>query len=156
MHTGDDAVAVKASNFTGPAPDCCDIVVINLLAINNSSTAKVGTETVGAHMERISFKNVCAVRTVRLCAVDAYDNAAIRDVSWTNCYVHHLPTNWHNPFLIDIQAPLPANHSASMPPSRLPVDLNLNASPPPNKPEHAYGHAKTTTAPPFLKSPAIL
>ena len=66
FHTGDDAVAVKSTNYGCEPADCCDISVRGLLAINNSATAKIGTETMGAKMERISFENIIAVRTARL------------------------------------------------------------------------------------------
>jgi hypothetical protein len=107
MHTGDDAVAVKSSGYDEGAQDCCDISIQDPLAVNNSSTCKVGTETMAALMERIHFERICAVRTVRLAVIDAYDHAAISDVSWRDCYVDELPDSWHEPFLVDLRAPPP-------------------------------------------------
>ena len=108
FHTGDDAVAVKTSQKGDqPAADCTDITVRDLLAINNSATAKIGTETMGARMERIHFERITAVRTVRLIALDVYDVAAIRDVSWTDIYAHEIidEAGLTEPFVIDLFAP---------------------------------------------------
>ena len=97
FHTGDDAVAVKSTNYGSEPTDVADVTVRDLIAVNNSTTAKIGTETMASKMERIHFERICAVRTRRLVAIDAYDFAAISDVSWTDCHVHHIPGNWKDP-----------------------------------------------------------
>lgn len=105
FHTGDDAVAVKSTNYGGEPADCCDITVRDLLAINNSATAKIGTETMAGRMERIHFERITAVRTDRLVALDAYDHATISDVSWTDCDAHQWADLWTDAYLIHLFAP---------------------------------------------------
>jgi hypothetical protein len=110
MHTGDDAVAVKSCDHGDDLlRDVADITVTDLLAINNSSTAKIGTETCAAVMERICFRRIDAVRTARLCVIDAFDHAHIRDVLFEDCHVAHVDTNRKDGVatdrLIDVQAP---------------------------------------------------
>ena len=108
FHTGDDAVAVKTSQKGDkPTADCSDITVRDLLAINNSATAKIGTETMGGRMERIHFERVCAVRTVRLVALDVYDVAQIGDISWIDCHAHQIidEDGISEPFVVDLYAP---------------------------------------------------
>lgn len=114
-HTGDDAVAVKSTNYGGAVQNCSDITIDGLLAVNNSSTAKVGTETMAERMERISFRRVCAVRTTRLVALDAYDYATIGDISWEDCYVHQFDDVWVESFVVDLQAPEPRVAFRSIP-----------------------------------------
>jgi hypothetical protein len=109
MHTGDDAVAVKSCDHgDGRLRDVADITVTDLLAINNSTTAKIGTETCAAVMERIRFVRIDAVRTARLCAVDAFDYAHIRDIVFEDCHVHdldnHRPDGVATDRLIDLHA----------------------------------------------------
>lgn len=82
MHTGDDAVAVKSTDYGGETQDTEDITVTNLLAFNNSATAKVGTETRAARMENIRFEKILAVHTARLCVIDSFDEAVIKNVSY--------------------------------------------------------------------------
>lgn len=108
MHTGDDAVAVKSTNCGGNPANTHDIRVRNLIAINNSSTCKVGTETMAEEMDQIHFENVYAVRTNRLIVIDAYDVAHIHDVHFQDCHVHEMESDWYLPRLVDIQAPLKA------------------------------------------------
>ena len=108
MHTGDDAVAVK-SLPTGdlPAADVADITVTDLLAINNSSTAKIGTETMASVMERIRFERIDAVRTWRLIVIEAFDHAHVREVTFTDCHAHLLDGTWYPAHLIQLSAPAP-------------------------------------------------
>lgn len=113
MHTGDDAVAVKSSDRgDGPPPDVADITVTDLLAINNSTTAKIGTETCAAVMERIRFERIDAVRTARLCVIDAFDRAHVREVVFNDCRVHQLDTlradSVATGYVIELQAPAQA------------------------------------------------
>ncbi len=105
FHTGDDAVAVKSTNYSGEARSVSNVRIRDLLAINNSATAKIGTETMGAVMEEIHFENVDAVRTCRLCVVDAYDLALIRNCSFRECHVHELDGNWEEDGVVDIRMP---------------------------------------------------
>lgn len=109
MHTGDDAVAVKSSTRgTEPTSErVSDVLVSDLLAINNSTTCKVGTETWATVMERITFRRVEAVRTNRLCGIDALDESHVRDVTFEDCHVHHLDGTWREARLIDLYAPPP-------------------------------------------------
>ena len=65
FHTGDDIFAVKSTDYGIEPADCCDITVSRLLAINNSATAKIGTETLGARMGN-SLSDIFAVHTARL------------------------------------------------------------------------------------------
>ena len=125
MHTGDDAVAVKSTNYGGDAQDCHDIAVTDLLAINNSATAKVGTETMAARMYNISFTDVCAVNTCRLVGLDAFDYAQIENVSWTNCYVHHLDQSWEEAPLIGLNAPPVGKAFRSLPAQATARNLRL-------------------------------
>ncbi len=105
FHTGDDAVAVKTTNYRCEPGSVRNVKVRDLLAINNSATAKIGTETLGEVMEDIHFERVDAVRTCRLCVVDAYDVAAIRNCSFRECHVHELDGNWEDEGVIDIRMP---------------------------------------------------
>ena len=94
MHTGDDAVAVKScGDEDGWLGDVADITVTDLLAINNSATAKIGTETCAARMERIRFERIDAVRTARLCVIDGFDLAAISDVTFRDMHLNRLDTS---------------------------------------------------------------
>ena len=75
LYTGDDAVAVKSTNYGGEVRNCCDITVTDLLAINNSATAKVGTETMAEKMgtsissgRRDYYPSSGRNRCLRLCA----------------------------------------------------------------------------------------
>lgn len=108
MHTGDDAVAVKSTTYDGQATAVADVTVRDLLAINNSATAKIGTETVAGVMERIHFERIDAVRTNRLVVIDAFDHACIRDVSFVDCHLAHHDAGWYPGYLIDLRAPLKA------------------------------------------------
>lgn len=109
MHTGDDAVAVKSSLRGDDLPNnVADITVTDLLAINNSTTAKIGTETCAKVMERISFRRIDAVRTARLCGIDAFDEAHIHDVVFEDCHVHHLDDRRGDRRVIDLHAPAEA------------------------------------------------
>ncbi|GEM_PF-2216359 len=108
MHTGDDAVAVKSTNYGGNPANTHDILVRNLIAINNSSTCKVGTETMAEEMDQIYFEKVYAVRTNRLIVIDAYDVSHIHDIRFQDCHVHEMESDWYRPRLVDIQAPLKA------------------------------------------------
>jgi hypothetical protein len=113
MHTGDDDAAVKSCTWRRDMhpvreemlQEVKDITVSDLLAVNNSSTAKVGTETEAAVMENITFQRVDAVRTSRLCAIDAFDNSRIRNVRFEDCHVHHLDDAMMDRRLIDLNAP---------------------------------------------------
>ena len=115
FHTGDDAVAVKSTNYGGNVKDTEDIVVRDLVAINNSSTAKVGTETMAGTMRNIRFERVYAVRTARLVGLDAYDHAAISHVSYTDCHAYVISGDWHEPWLINIEAPAARQAFRSIP-----------------------------------------
>jgi hypothetical protein len=105
FHTGDDAVAVKATDYGGEARDCTDVRVTDLLAVNNSATAKIGTETRASRMADISFERVCAVRTARLVACDAFDEAAIENISWKDCYVYEQDDLWTESYIVHLNAP---------------------------------------------------
>lgn len=112
MHTGDDAVAVKScGEDDGLLGDVADIVVSDLLAINNSATAKIGTETCAARMERIRFERIDAVHTARLCVIDAFDLADIRDVVFEDIRLNRLdhsrPGSASDGRLIDLHASAP-------------------------------------------------
>jgi hypothetical protein len=115
MHTGDDAVAVKSCTWRRDMhlghqqmlQDVSDITVSDLLAVNNSTTAKIGTETDAAVMENISFIRIDAVRTGRLCGIDAFDNSLVRNVHFEDCHVHHLDDTMMDRRLIDLNAPAP-------------------------------------------------
>jgi polygalacturonase len=113
MHTGDDAVAVKSCTWRRDMhpgheqmlQDVSDITVSDLLAVNNSTTAKIGTETDAAVMENMTFQRIDAVRTARLCAIDAFDNSLVRNVRFEDCHVHHLDDAMMDRRLIDLHAP---------------------------------------------------
>jgi hypothetical protein len=125
FHTGDDAVAVKSTNYGGEAKDCCDIRVTDLIAVNNSSTAKIGTETMANRMERISFERIFAVRTTRLAALDAFDYAHLSDIRWTDCGVHFLDDDWVDAYLVDLQAPPETKAFRSIPAKATATKLRL-------------------------------
>lgn len=113
MHTGDDAVAIKSCTWRrdmhpgheAMLMDVSDITVTDLLAVNNSTTAKIGTETDAAVMENITFQRIDAVRTARLCGIDAFDNSLVRNVRFEDCHVHHLDDAMTDRRLIDLNAP---------------------------------------------------
>lgn len=113
MHTGDDAVAVKSCTWRRDMypgheqmlQDVKDITVSDLLAVNNSTTAKIGTETDSGIMENITFRRIDAVRTGRLCGIDAFDNACVRNVLFAGCHVHHFDDAMMDRRLIDLNAP---------------------------------------------------
>ena len=112
MHTGDDAVAVKScGEEDGFLGDVADITVTDLLAINNSATAKIGTETHASRMERIRFERIDAVHTARLCAIDGFDRAAISEVVFADMSLHRLdssrPGSASDGRLIDLHASAP-------------------------------------------------
>ena len=115
MHTGDDAVAVKSTNYGGKTRNCSDITVTDLLAINNSATAKVGTETMADKMERIHFERIDAVLTARLVVNDAYDYAHIHQVRFKDCHVHQLEDGLKPTYVVDIQAPTKRDAFRSIP-----------------------------------------
>lgn len=115
MHTGDDSVAVKSCTWRRDMhpgheallQDVSDITVTDLLAVNNSTTAKIGTETDAAVMENISFIRIDAVRTSRLCGIDAFDKSLVRNVRFEDCHVHQLDDVMMDRRLIDLNAPAP-------------------------------------------------
>ena len=45
------------------------------------------------------------MRNCRLCVVDAYDVAVIRNCSFRECHVHELDGNWEEEGVIDIRMP---------------------------------------------------
>ncbi len=116
MHTGDDAVAVKSCSWRrdmhpgheAMMQDTADITVTDLLAVNNSTTAKIGTETDSALMENITFRRIDAVRTSRLCGIDAFDNSLVRNVRFEDCHVHHFDDTMTDRRLIDLNTPAEA------------------------------------------------
>jgi len=113
MHTGDDAVAIKSCSWRRDMhpgheelmQDTSDITVTDLLAVNNSTTAKIGTETDSDLMENITFRRIDAVRTNRLCGIDAFDNAHVRNVRFEDCHVHHFDDAMKDRRLIDLYSP---------------------------------------------------
>ncbi|MCH8475328.1 MAG: hypothetical protein LAT55_08890 [Opitutales bacterium] len=112
MHTGDDAVAVKSCGTEdGWLGDVADITVTDLIAINNSATAKIGTETCAARMERIRFERIDAVRTARLCVIDGFDRATISEVTFRDVQLNQFdrsrPGSGSDGRLIDLHASAP-------------------------------------------------
>ncbi|MGC9450245.1 MAG: glycoside hydrolase family 28 protein [Oceanipulchritudo sp.] len=116
MHTGDDAVAVKSCTWRRDMhpgheqmlQDVSNITVSDLLAVNNSTTVKIGTETDAAIMENITFERIDAVRTGRLCGIDAFDKSLVRNVRFEDCHVHHLDDAMMDRRLIDLNVPAKA------------------------------------------------
>jgi polygalacturonase len=109
IHSGDDAVAIKSSRHGEVEPrDVRNVRVRDMLAINNSATCKVGTETCAAEMSGIRFERVDAVKTVRLCAIDAFDEAHIHDVHFENCFAQRLDDPVGQGMLIQLRAPAEA------------------------------------------------
>ena len=112
MHTGDDAVAVKSceegDDLLG---DVADITVSDLLAINNSATAKIGTETHATRMQRIRFTRIDAVHTARACVIDAFDVATISEVVFedvqVNCLDDSRSGGAENGLLLNLHASAP-------------------------------------------------
>lgn len=103
IHSGDDAFAVKSCACCEKTPDVENILIRNIVLINNSAAAKVGTETHAENMRNIRFENLDAVRCCRGIAIDGYDYSHICELHFENIFLEEFACGDKNsPKIIDL------------------------------------------------------
>jgi polygalacturonase len=85
-YCSDDNIAIKTTNNGGLLQDCENITVSNCVFLTKKSALKVGTETKGAFMKNIRFKNNYVVEADRGLVLYCYDGASFQDIQFTGNY----------------------------------------------------------------------
>ncbi|HEX7845390.1 MAG TPA: glycosyl hydrolase family 28 protein, partial [Chitinophagaceae bacterium] len=85
-YCSDDNIAIKTTNNANLLADIDDVVINNCVFITKKSALKVGTETKGASMRNIVFKNNYIVEADRGMVLYCNDGATFEKISFINNY----------------------------------------------------------------------
>lgn len=92
FYTGDDNCVVKGTSI-GSEYNVHHILFDKYIGYSNSAASKIGTETTIDTIDDISFRNVDIVQCDRALVIDAYDNANISNINFSNIYVESIAPN---------------------------------------------------------------
>jgi polygalacturonase len=85
-YCSDDNIAIKTTNNGNLLGDIEDVTISNCVFITKKSALKVGTETKGASMRNIVFKNNYVIEADRGMVLYCYDGAVFENIQFINNY----------------------------------------------------------------------
>jgi len=86
LYTGDDGMAPKNEDPTGTI-NSKNLTHQHIVVYNNSVGCKIGTKSMGQTMDTITFDDVDIIRAGRAMTIEAYDTAAVSNITFSNIRV---------------------------------------------------------------------